>query len=91
MVCPPLHLSARLKEAFLSVRAMKNARNVRKQLEQEVRKAGLNPTSAASDVDCIARAFTAGNKDIRILDMTGRAIHDDSPFCLSLLFPLLDR
>ena len=50
----------RLKEAFLSVRAMKSARNVRKQLEQEVRKAGLDPTLTATDVDCIARAFTAG-------------------------------
>lgn len=47
---------------FLSVRAMRNARNVRKQLEQEVRKAGLDPTTTATDVDCIARAFTAGKK-----------------------------
>jgi len=50
----------RLKEVFLSVRAMKNARSVRKQLETEVKKVGIDPTTTAHDVDCLARSFTAG-------------------------------
>ncbi len=49
------------KDAFLSARALKNARNVRNQLEQEVRKAlGVPTLSTAKDMESICRALTAG-------------------------------
>lgn len=49
------------KDAFLSLRALKNARNIRQQLEQEVRRAmGLTEFSSAKDMEAICRALTAG-------------------------------
>jgi hypothetical protein len=52
----------RCREAFLSVRAMRNARNIRSQLEGEVRRA-LGPKTEltqAKSIDSISRAITAG-------------------------------
>eukprot|EP00624_Nannochloropsis_granulata_P002857 evm.model.NODE_24622_length_62854_cov_30.334282.12 len=50
------------KDAFLSLRALRNARSIRQQLEQEVRRAtpGLKELSTAKDTESICRALTAG-------------------------------
>jgi ATP-dependent RNA helicase DHX8/PRP22 len=50
------------KDAFLSLRALKNARSIRQQLEQEVRRAtlGLKELSTAKDTESICRALTVG-------------------------------
>jgi len=49
------------KGTFLSLRALKNARSIRQQLEQEVRRAtGLKELSTAKDTESICRALTAG-------------------------------
>lgn len=50
------------KDAFLSLRALKNARSIRQQLEQEVRRAtpGMKELSTAKDTESICRALTAG-------------------------------
>lgn len=50
------------KDAFLSLRALKNARSIRQQLEQEVRRANpsLKELSTAKDMEAVCRALTAG-------------------------------
>lgn len=50
------------KDAFLSLRALRNARSIREQLVQEVRRAtpGLKELSTAKDTESICRALTAG-------------------------------
>lgn len=51
---------------------MRNARNIRHQLEMEVRKAGLGEMTSAHDMESICRAITAGTS--WIINYVGKLI-----------------